>query len=93
MIDKQLSTPEAVPSVQPFHALVYPITLLQARRISERYAQRALSVARTLGLPPFPHDHLRTAAGAPGQPRLRLGYVSSDFGNHPLAHLMCNVFG
>ena len=25
--------------------------------------------------------------------RLRVGYVSSDFGNHPLSHLMGSVFG
>lgn len=28
----------------------------------------------------------------PGQ-RLRVAYVSSDFGNHPLSHLMASVFG
>lgn len=30
--------------------------------------------------------------GGCGQ-RLRVGYVSSDFGNHPLSHLMQSVFG
>lgn len=25
--------------------------------------------------------------------RLRIGYVSGDFGNHPLSHLMASVFG
>ena len=29
---------------------------------------------------------------APGE-RLRIAYVSSDFGNHPLSHLMASVFG
>ena len=28
----------------------------------------------------------------PGE-RLRVAYVSSDFGNHPLSHLMGSVFG
>ena len=30
---------------------------------------------------------------APPSPRLNIGYLSSDFGNHPLAHLMQSVFG
>jgi hypothetical protein len=30
---------------------------------------------------------------APPQPHLNIGYVSSDFNNHPLAHLMQSVFG
>lgn len=29
----------------------------------------------------------------PSGQRLRVGYVSSDFGNHPLSHLMGSVFG
>lgn len=45
---------------------------------------------RRLGAPRLAHP-----PAAPLQPgeRLRVGYVSSDFGNHPLSHLMGSVFG
>lgn len=46
--------------------------------------------AARLGLPRLAHP-AATPLG-PGQ-RLRIGYVSSDFGNHPLSHLMASVFG
>lgn len=52
--------------------------------------QYCLSVAQRLGVPRLPHPP--SAPLAPGQ-RLRVGYVSSDFGNHPLSHLMGAVFG
>ena len=48
------------------------------------------SVAARLALPPLAHP--APAPLAPGQ-RLRVAYVSSDFGNHPLSHLMGSVFG
>ena len=35
---------------------------------------------------------LQPAQLMPGE-RLRVAYVSSDFGNHPLSHLMGSVFG
>lgn len=104
--------PEAgnVPSVQPFHTLVYPVSISDMRAIAERYADRAALQAAVLGLPePLcdrlrPEDALRLLretpdgarygdAPAPGDGRLRLGYCSSDLGNHPLAHLMQSVFG
>ena len=37
-------------------------------------------------------QHPRPTPLAPGE-RLKIGYVSSDFGNHPLSHLMASVFG
>lgn len=76
-----------LPSVQPFHSLVFPLTLRQMQRLAECYALRArLNVAL------IDNNHFRFKARRPGT-RLRIGYVSSDFGNHPLAHLMQSVFG
>ena len=71
-----------LPAVQPFHALVYPLTLTQARMLSQAYADRCKFNVRVLEMAPF-----RFRARQPGQ-RLKIGYVSSDFGNHPLSHLM-----
>lgn len=92
MTQQQLRTPGQLPSVQPFHALVYPVTLKQALDISERYAERAALTAAALGLPAFQFEELRAQCRAAPQSRIRLAYVSSDFGNHPLAHLMSSVF-
>lgn len=96
-------SPEACPSVQPFHALVYPnFTPGDLRRISARYAKRAQRVALALApwRPPLwrtlPPDEAARTVGTRCRPRdnrLRVGYVSSDFGDHPLSHLMRSVFG
>ena len=37
------------------------------------------------------YDHPRDLSAGGG--RLRIGYVSSDFGNHPTSHLMQSVPG
>ncbi|WIA37736.1 hypothetical protein OEZ86_014614 [Tetradesmus obliquus] len=79
-----------LPSVQPFHAMAYPFSAELALAISMRYAEHCSLAASRLGLPALPHPP--AVPLAPGQ-RLRVAYVSSDFGNHPLSHLMGSVFG
>eukprot|EP00850_Spirogloea_muscicola_P021471 SM000250S08729 [mRNA] locus=s250:111942:120200:- [translate_table: standard] len=80
---------DVLPSVQPFHAIAYPIDPLTALEISRRYAEHCRVLASRLSLPPY--NHSPPASKLPG--RLHIGYVSSDFGNHPLSHLMGSVFG
>ena len=78
------------PSVQPFHALVYPLPLRLIRQISVAYGTRCdLNVAGRLA------EFKSVARPVIREPdaRLRVGYVSSDFVNHPLAHLMQSAFG
>eukprot|EP00775_Hariotina_reticulata_P003146 gene3146-3423_t len=79
-----------LPSVQPFHAMAYPFSAELALAISVKYAEHCSLTAVRLQLPPLPHP--AAAALQPGE-RLRVAYVSSDFGNHPLSHLMGSVFG
>ena len=79
-----------LPPVQPFHAMAYPFSADLALAISAKYAEYCAVQAARLSLPPFPHPPAKPLA--PGE-RLRIGYVSSDFGNHPLSHLMGSVFG
>ena len=38
-----------------------------------------------------PYDHPKDLSASGG--RLRIGYVSSDFGNHPTSHLMQSIPG
>ncbi|XP_042463676.1 probable UDP-N-acetylglucosamine--peptide N-acetylglucosaminyltransferase SEC [Zingiber officinale] len=82
-----------LPSVQPFHAIAYPIDKMLALEISRRYAAHCSIIASRYGLPAFAHP-LRVPVKADSKSgRLRVGYMSSDFGNHPLSHLMGSVFG
>ena len=77
------------PTVLPFHTFTLPMTAKQVRQISQRNGLRvSCSTLRSSWLPQtvFPPP-------APPAPTLKIGYVSSDFNNHPLAHLMQSVFG
>ncbi|KAK9735636.1 hypothetical protein RND81_04G216800 [Saponaria officinalis] len=81
-----------LPSVQPFHAIAYPLDPILALEISRKYAQHCSVVASRYALSPFSHPS-PTPIKSGTHHRLRIGYVSSDFGNHPLSHLMGSVFG
>ncbi|PIA29979.1 hypothetical protein AQUCO_05800216v1 [Aquilegia coerulea] len=82
-----------LPSVQPFHAIAYPIDPNLALDISCKYAAHCSLIASRYALPPFNHPLPVPIKNEGGGGRLRVGYVSSDFGNHPLSHLMGSVFG
>ncbi|XWS35215.1 hypothetical protein CRYUN_Cryun21dG0106900 [Craigia yunnanensis] len=82
-----------IPSVQPFHAIAYPIDPMLALEISRKYAAHCSVTASRYSLPPFNYPASFPVKGESGNGRLRVGYVSSDFGNHPLSHLMGSVFG
>ena len=81
----------ALPTVQPFHAMAYPTPPELVVALSRAYAAHCLKNALSASpLPPLRHPEAKPVGR--GQ-RLKVGYVSSDFGNHPLSHLMRSVFG
>jgi protein O-GlcNAc transferase len=82
----QLSSTRTVPCIQPFHSLAYPLSLAEMLKIAQRYARRALMNVALC-------DKSFKYRAKPKSVRLKIGYVSSDFGNHPLSHLMQSVFG
>ncbi|KAF9307134.1 hypothetical protein BGZ74_010625 [Mortierella antarctica] len=88
MLPSGLAAPP-VPTVLPFHTFTYPLTARQIRLISHRNALRISH--GTLGSRWLPATVYPPPA--PPMPRLKIGYVSSDFNNHPLSHLMQSVFG
>lgn len=83
-----LTAPNA-PTVLPFHTFTCPLSAKQIRQISQRNGLRIS--CSTLRAPWLPSVVYRPPA--PPNPYLKVGYVSSDFNNHPLAHLMQSVFG
>lgn len=86
LLNVQLSAPRTVPSIQPFHSLVYPFSLKEMLSIAQRYANRArMNVALC--------DANFKYRAKPKSMRLKIGYVSSDFGNHPMSHLTQSIFG
>ncbi|KAL8722385.1 MAG: hypothetical protein Q9225_001116 [Loekoesia sp. 1 TL-2023] len=83
-----LAVPTA-PTVLPFHTFTCPLSAKQIRKISQRNGLRiSCSTLRAAWLPRQIYE-----PPAPPKPHLNIGYVSSDFNNHPLAHLMQSVFG
>lgn len=84
---------QVLPSVQPFHAIAYPIEPLLALEISRKYAEHCSLISSRFNLQSFNHPPAICVKSEGGSGRLRVGYVSSDFGNHPLSHLMGSVFG
>ena len=87
-IPSSLAIPGA-PTVLPFHTFTCPLSAKEIRTISQRNALRiSCSTLRAPWLPATVYP-----PPPPPSPQLNIGYVSSDFNNHPLAHLMQSVFG
>lgn len=83
----------AVPTVLPFHTFSYGIEgIMSARNIRLISHRNAIRISHTALTQPWLPAHVYPPP-APPSPKIRVGYVSSDFNNHPLAHLMQSVFG
>lgn len=85
IVEEQLKS-EKLSSVHPHHSILYPLSNELRREIAARqanlYSEKVnLSTKETF-------RHLQKLKG-----RLRIGYVSSDFGNHPTSHLMQSIPG
>ena len=79
--------------VKPFHALVYPLAVEHMLMVARAYAARATRLVKSL-LPRPMVGTLKLVAGKAGAPhRIRVGWVSSNIGDHSLTHLMRSVFG
>lgn len=75
-----------LPSVHPHHSMLYPLSHDQRKAIAARHA--ALCYEKIQILHKMPYCFKKEPAR-----RLKIGYVSSDFGNHPTSHLMQSVPG
>ncbi|CAE1308339.1 OGT [Acanthosepion pharaonis] len=77
-----------LPSVHPHHSMLYPLSHAVRKAIASKHANLCLEKINVLHKPPYQHSKSLSSDG-----RLRIGYVSSDFGNHPTSHLMQSVPG
>jgi protein O-GlcNAc transferase len=78
-----------LPSVHPHHSMLYPLSHDQRKGIAARHATLCIEKIATLHKIPFQYPRDRTISGG----RLRVGYISSDFCNHPTSHLMQSIPG
>ncbi|KAL8562192.1 hypothetical protein ACOMHN_005177 [Nucella lapillus] len=78
-----------LPSVHPHHSMLYPLTAHQRKAIAACHANLCTEKVAALHKPAYTYSlDLRASGG-----RLRIGYVSSDFCNHPTSHLMQSIPG
>ncbi|KAH7345131.1 glycosyl transferase family 41-domain-containing protein [Rhizoctonia solani] len=76
-------------SILPFHTFTLPLSTRRIRIVSHRNAIRTSYLALTQDwLPP----HVYQPPPPPNDGKLKVAYISSDFNNHPLGHLMQSVF-
>ncbi|KAK2713102.1 hypothetical protein QYM36_011710 [Artemia franciscana] len=77
-----------LPSVHPHHSMLYPLSHDYRKAIGERHANLCIEKVMILHKPPY-----KFSRNLPNGTRLRIGYVSSDFVNHPTSHLMQSLPG
>lgn len=77
-----------LPSVHPHHSMLYPLTHDFRKAIAARHANLCLEKVHVLHKQSYNFAKELSKDG-----RLRIGYLSSDFGNHPTSHLMQSIPG
>uniref|UniRef100_A0A914X6Z0 protein O-GlcNAc transferase n=1 Tax=Plectus sambesii TaxID=2011161 RepID=A0A914X6Z0_9BILA len=88
IVEEQLNK-KRLPSVHPHHSMLYPLTHEVRKAIASRHAQLCIEKVSVLHRGPYKHPERQLKPTE----RLRIGYVSSDFGNHPTSHLMQSIPG
>lgn len=78
-----------LPSVHPHHSMLYPLSHEYRKAIASKHALFCLEKVSILRKQPYDFSHYTKEKFK----RLRIGYVSSDYGNHPTSHLMQSVPG
>lgn len=93
IVEDQLGK-KRLPSVHPHHSMLYPLSHAARIAIAAKHASLCFDKIQVhlqmLGKTPLIHaDRFSVQSGQ----RLKIGYVSSDFGNHPTSHLMQSIPG
>lgn len=85
IIEEQLINSK-VPSIHPHHSMLYPLTNQARKEIASKRASLYLDKVKML-------EKVFFYKTTKNNCRLKIGYVSSDFGNHPTSHLMQSIPG
>lgn len=88
IVSNQLAK-KRLPSVHPHHSMLYPLSHSQRKGIAARHAALCVEKIATLHKMSYRYPHDTYSSGG----RLKVGYISSDFCNHPTSHLMQSVPG
>lgn len=88
-----------LPAADPFNSFMLDFTSEQkfeiAKLYAEHYKQKTLQglLSMNIPIPKFQYQSLKLPAGE-AKPlfKIRLGYVSWDFADHPLSHLLQSIF-
>ena len=87
---------EALPTVSPYQAVTFPFTPAQTQVLLEAYAAdilaKVVSTRALLALAPPPPVGARSAIEMEGGGRLRIAYLSSDFGDHTTGVNVAGIF-
>ncbi|XP_063837942.1 UDP-N-acetylglucosamine--peptide N-acetylglucosaminyltransferase 110 kDa subunit-like [Ostrinia nubilalis] len=87
IVEDQLKS-DKLSSVHPHHSVLYPLCNKSRKEIAVRHANLYAEKVEMLG------EHVSFSYQKEKRSeRLRVGYVSSDFGNHPTSHLMQSIPG
>lgn len=87
LVDNQIKN-NIFPSVHPHHSFLYPLPNTLRRAVAAAHANGAKRNIAMLNRPPYSFESYTPLRG-----RLRVGFVSSDFKDHPTSHLMQSVPG
>ncbi|CAH2103931.1 unnamed protein product [Euphydryas editha] len=86
IVEDQLYNSDKLSSIHPHHSILYPLSNRARKELAARHANLYLEKVNMFTSITFKHN--KELKG-----RLRIGYVSSDFGNHPTSHLMQSIPG
>lgn len=78
-----------LPSVHPHHSMLYPLSHAHRKAIASKHATFCIEKVSILRKQPYDFSHFKKKLPR----KIRIGYVSSDYGNHPTSHLMQSVPG
>jgi len=87
LVQAEVEKDNCLPAMQPYFALVFQMSLEVVQELARKYAEH---VRHSVSLMSIRSVHQFKPKKA--HERLRIGYVASKFGNHPITQAMMSVF-
>jgi protein O-GlcNAc transferase len=87
LVREEVEKENCLPAMQPYFALVFQMSLEVVQELARKYAKHVRHSVSLMAMPTVHHFKPKKA-----HERLRVGYVASQFGNHPVAQAMASVF-